>query len=218
MSKIERPKQISEVVLERLRSDIIDGTYKLGEKLSENQLVDIYGVTKAPIRAAFGRLQTEGLVEVRAQSGTYVFKPEPEYLTSLCHLRTALELEAARLALHVGQADCQKMLTDICLQMTDALEKGQQDKYQKLDTEFHLALFKAAQSPLLLATFEAQVSSTFAALRHRFSTVKTHNESSITEHLEIRDLVGAGNLTGLQEVLRRHIENTRAYYNIILTD
>jgi DNA-binding GntR family transcriptional regulator len=218
MTKIERPKQISEIVMDRLRSDIINGTYQLGEKLSENQLAEVYGVTKAPLRVAFRRLRTEGLVDIRAQSGTYVFKPDPAHLTTLCHLRTALELEAVRLALRTAQSDCHNQLGEICSQMVNALEHGQQDKYQKLDTEFHLAPFQAAQSPLLLSTFEAQVSSAFAALRHHFAKVETHNEASITEHLEICDLVGAGDLKSLHDVLRSHIENSRVYYDAILGD
>ncbi|AGI68636.1 GntR family transcriptional regulator [Octadecabacter antarcticus 307] len=216
MTMIERPKQISEIVTDRLRSDIVNGTYQLGEKLSEKLLSQIYGVTKAPIRAAFRRLQTEGLIDIRAQSGTYVFKLETQQLTSLCHLRTALELEAVHLALQTAQSDCHARLSNICLLMTNALKQGQQDKYQKLDTDFHLALFQAAQSPLLLSTFEAQVSSTFAALRHHFAKIEPQIEASMNEHIEICNLVKLGDLKSLNEVLRLHIENSRVYYNAVV--
>lgn len=216
-SRIERPKQLSEVVLDRLRAEIIDGTYALGEKLSESLLGDRYGVTKAPIRSAFAKLRTEGLVEVRPQSGTYVFEPNAELIANLCQLRVALELEAAYLALQDGQQKCHALLTDVCRSMGEALENGAQYRYQSLDTDFHRALFQAANSPLLSATYEARVSSSFAALRHRFSQVKEHNEASIAEHRQICDLVKAGDLPGVQQLLRTHIENTRVYYDIILT-
>ena len=215
-AKIERPKQISEVVLEQLRSDIVDNSFALGEKLSENTLAERYGVTKAPIRAAFGKLQSEGLVEVRPQSGTYVFEPDADFIAHLCQLRVALELEAAHLALTSAQMRCHALLSEVYQAMEDALEKGQQNRYQSLDTEFHRALLRAANSPLLSATYEAQVSSSFAALRHRFSQVREHNEASVTEHRQLCDLVKAGDLDGTQELLRRHIENTRVYFDIIL--
>lgn len=54
--KIERPKQVSEPVLERLRNDIIENRFALGEKIPEAQLSELYGVTKVTctpsIRAA----------------------------------------------------------------------------------------------------------------------------------------------------------------------
>lgn len=217
-TKIERPKQISDVVLERLRSDIVNTTFAFGEKLSENNLSESYGVTKAPIRAAIAKLQTEGLVEIRPQSGTYVFEPDPEFIKHLCQLRVALELEAAHLALKSAQERCHQILTGICSSMEDALEKGQQNRYQTLDTEFHLALLTAANSPFLMATYQSQVSSSFAALRHRFSEVQEHNEASINEHHELCELVEKGDLAGMQNLLRAHIENTRTYFDIILTN
>ena len=59
IGKIQKPKPVSELVLDRLRSDIIEANFELGEKISEAQLSKLYGVTKAPIRSAYIHLTTE---------------------------------------------------------------------------------------------------------------------------------------------------------------
>ena len=81
--KIERPKPVTELVIDRLRADIIENRFKLGEKISETQLAELYGVTKAPVRAAYIRLEAEGLLRVRPQSGTFVFRPTADELRAL---------------------------------------------------------------------------------------------------------------------------------------
>ncbi|MDB5473699.1 MAG: GntR family transcriptional regulator [Devosia sp.] len=214
--KIERPRKINEVVLERMRNDIISGAFQLGEKLSEQQLADGYGVTKAPVRAAFGRLQSEGLVEIRAQLGTFVFRPSRDSLTALCELRTALELEAARLSMLRAHGRLSKVVTDIYNQMLTALEHEGRVKYQHLDTSLHLVFFELAQSPYLRATYQAQVSSAFAALRHRFAQARSHNEASIIEHREIVEAVQTNDLSRLRLAVRKHVDHTQAYYDDFL--
>lgn len=214
--KIERPRQVSEVVLERLRTDIISGHFALGEKISEGQLSENYGVTKAPIRSAVSRLLAEGLVVVQPQSGTYVFKPSVEDLSALCELRIALELEATYLSMKRNYDELLASQTKICDHMKIALEQGAQDKYQRLDTKYHLSFFNYSSSPYLLETYEARVSNAFAALRFRFSQNKAHNEASIQEHREMCDYISERDYVSLAKAQRRHIQNTKTFYQELL--
>jgi len=214
--KIERPKQVSEVVLKRLRKDIVTGAFALGEKISETHVAEMYGVTKAPVRAAYVRLQAEGLVEIVPQSGTFVFAPSQDDLRALCELRIALELEAVHLSLLRNPEKLQAGVDGICTRMQDALAKGEQDRYQRLDTTLHLTLFDLANSLYLKETYEARISSAFAALRHRFGQEATHNSASIKEHLEIADRIRVRDVAGLSAILRQHIQNTEAFYDKIL--
>lgn len=166
--KIIKPKPVSELVLERLRADIVENKFALGEKISEANLALLYGVTKAPIRAAYIRLEAEGLLTIRAQSGTYVFQPTLAELRALCELRTALEVEAVQLALSRAPDQMGVFVTDICEQMQHCLDQGRLDRYQQLDTKLHDGIFTHAQSPLLKDTYVGRVSGPFAALRTRF--------------------------------------------------
>jgi DNA-binding GntR family transcriptional regulator len=195
--RAERPRPVSELVLDRLRRDIIENRFELGEKISEAQLSDLYGVTKAPIRSAYIRLEGEGLIDIRAQAGTFVFRPTVEAV------RLAMSRDPAGL-----KADFRRILTA----MEEALRVQSRDVYQQLDTELHLAILARANSPLLEKTYRTQVNGRFAALRYRFSQDQRHNANSIAEHRLLRDAVVADDLPELIRLMRAHIGNTEGYY------
>lgn len=216
--KIIRPPSVSELALERLRDDIVADVFKLGEKLSEGQLALRYGVTKAPIRAAFIRLQGEGLLDVRAQSGTFVFSPDISEVRALCELRIALETEAVALAMARNEEKLQRHLSDIFQRMEGCLKRNDKAGYQALDTEYHLAILNAAQSPMLESTYRAMVNSRFSALRTRLAVQRKHAENSYAEHKSLIELVGLGRMKEAQKLLRAHIGRTEEHYISMLRD
>jgi DNA-binding GntR family transcriptional regulator len=207
-----RPKSVSEVVLERLRSDIVTNRFALGEKISEGQLSEIYNVTKAPIRSAYIRLEAEGILEIRAQSGTYVFKPTAEELRALCELRTALELEALSLAMERNATKLQTEVAGILEAMEKQARAARVDEYQKLDTDLHKLFFENARSPFLLETYLSKVNSRFAALRTRFSQERKHIEHSLAEHRALAGVIEAGDVEHARSLLRAHIGYSEVYY------
>jgi DNA-binding GntR family transcriptional regulator len=214
--KIERPKQVSELVLERLRTDIIENRFALGEKISEAQLSELYGVTKAPIRSAYIRLEGEGLIQIRPQSGTFVFKPTVSELRALCELRTALEVEACRLAMLRDPAGLERDFRALLDGMAEAIRARSSDRYQTLDTDLHRSIFRRADSALLAATYETQVNSRFVALRWRFSRKAEHNDHSFAEHIALRDAVIDRDAERLVRLLRKHIDYTEDYYSSLV--
>jgi DNA-binding GntR family transcriptional regulator len=209
---VVRPKSVSEVVLERLRSDIIANHFALGEKISEGQLSEAYNVTKAPIRSAYIRLEAEGILEIRAQSGTYVFKPSAEELRALCELRAALEVEALMLAMDRNLRPLQVAVAGILTEMETHSQASRVDDYQKLDTELHKLFLENARSPFLLETYLTKVNSRFAALRTRFSQERQHIENSLAEHRALAAAIEAGDTVRACALLRAHIGYTEIYY------
>ena len=216
LDKIERPKPVSELVRDQLRADIISGRLELGAKISENHLSELYGVTKAPIRSAFIRLEAEGLLEIRAQVGTFVFSPAEEEVRALCELRTALELEALALAADRNFAELLRETELICGAMRNALTHGELATYQELDTALHLTIVRCANSPMLGEAYASGISGRFAALRTRFGARADHVAASSTEHYEICEAIAAGKIDHAQLMLREHIGHTRDYFARLL--
>jgi len=218
VQKIEKPKPISELVLERLRGDIIANRFALGEKISEAQLSELYGVTKAPIRTAYIRLEGEGLLTIQPQSGTFVFHPTVPELRALCELRIALELEALSLALSRNGELLEKQVDAILKEMAWALDQDNHDFYQQLDTRLHLAIVEHADSPLLAETYFGKVNSCFAALRTRFSREQAHNDYSMAEHKTIAESIRNRDSSQAVRLMREHIDYTEKYYRSLLKD
>jgi LacI family transcriptional regulator len=67
-----------EVVSQELRIEIAEGAFAPSNKLpSEAQLVERFGVSRPTVARALRDLQTEGLIERRAGSGTFVRSAQP---------------------------------------------------------------------------------------------------------------------------------------------
>ncbi|WP_051329465.1 GntR family transcriptional regulator [Geminicoccus roseus] len=216
---IDRPEQLTDLVLARLRQDIVEGALDLGERLSEQQLATRYRVTRAPVRSACIRLQGQGLVTIVPQRGIFVFDPSAQEVRALCELRAALELEAAALALARDRDGLLLALDRVIERMrpyTGDPARIAELGYQSLDSDFHLAILQAAASPMLLEAYRSTVNWRFSALRTRLARQSEHAGNSFREHLEIRDAVRQGDLPDLQARLRRHIDNTDRYYARLL--
>ena len=82
-----------------LRREILDGERPAGSRLVEQELCAQYGVARHSLRAALRALAAEGLIRVEPNRGARVAELSPGDIKGLYELRTALETEAARLAL-----------------------------------------------------------------------------------------------------------------------
>ncbi len=91
-------RNLSEKIYDCLRQDILTARIPSGEKLSEVQLAERFGVSRAPIRSAITRLQQAHLVQVRPQVGTIVSPISEEMIMNILEIRILLEPHAAQRA------------------------------------------------------------------------------------------------------------------------
>ena len=189
VAPIKRPAALNNIMLDRLREDIITGVFAFGTRLSEEMLSKLYGVTKAPVRSALVKLQAEGLLKIEPNRGAFVMDPSSEDVQALCELRVALEMEAARLAMKRDRARLAIELTEIVERMRPLSLRIKSQAYQSLDFEFHLAFFRAAHSNMLEEAYMLNVRSRFAALMNRLSHQVFLGKKSFEEHEKILDLV-----------------------------
>ncbi|MGA1289343.1 MAG: GntR family transcriptional regulator, partial [Rubrivivax sp.] len=78
---------------DRLREAIMRGDFTLGEALSELKLASAFGVSRTPVREALTTLQREGLIDIRPQSGSFVFLPSEEDVAELAEFRSMVEVQ-----------------------------------------------------------------------------------------------------------------------------
>lgn len=93
-------KTMGDWVYEKLREEICSLEIEPGTKLSEVQLAENLGVSRAPVKSALNRLAYDGLVEIKPQSGTIVTPISFKYADNIKEIRLLLEPYAARKAVH----------------------------------------------------------------------------------------------------------------------
>ena len=106
---------LAQTVVTRLRAALIDGRFLPDEKLNEESLSAMLGVSRTPVRSALHSLSAEGLLDYVPNRGYSVRSVDLEQVTSLFDVRGVLEGLAARLAAERGmdniqQASCREAL------------------------------------------------------------------------------------------------------------
>ena len=74
-----RDSSLRERVYRSIREDLASGVIAPTERLGEERLAELYGVSRTPVREALARLLSDGLIE-RDEHGLYPYRPRLEEL------------------------------------------------------------------------------------------------------------------------------------------
>lgn len=208
---IERPKLLTELAVDRIRSAIVVGRLQFGQALSESALAGMLGMSKTPVREALLRLRHEGLVEIHPQRGTFVFQPTEDEVTHICQFRAVIECEAlADAARHRHAALLDAMATSVA-RLTEAVTTGDSQAFPALDTEFHDLIVANSENAYLRTAYRL-IAAQVAAMRHRLPAEDDQIGHCQEEHGCVLDSVRAGDIRKAQSLLRAHIQSTRRSY------
>jgi DNA-binding GntR family transcriptional regulator len=126
------------------------GRFVPGERLKIRDVAATLGVGTMPVRAALLRLAAEGALSYSPNCGVSVPKLSRAEFDDVLQNRLLLEGEAAeRGALRVSDQDKQA-LRQLLQQMAHALRLPDAKAYLDANETFHLVLYRAAGSPLLM--------------------------------------------------------------------
>lgn len=145
-----------ETIHQTIRRRILIEEYFPGQKLSENALAREFGCSRTPVREALKRLESERLIEVRPQSGTYVRAVSTKDYTDLLEVRAYIEGLAFRLALERATDADIAGLDALVVSMDRVIAATPIDmqRYAELHFQFHHRLATVGGNELLGRMFE----------------------------------------------------------------
>jgi len=215
-------QQLTDQVIEHLKSVIASGKYGMGSKLpAEPQLMEDLGVGRSTVREAIRVLAHNGMLEVRQGDGTYVrsLPAEGEPLTQrlrragvreVQEVRRALELEIVRLAAERrGEKDL-KRIRECLKKRHEALKRKDIPAALDADISFHCAVAEAAGNEVLADLYRAFAISLRGALLTLWDgadsdpVVTGGLHQRLVEAIEARDAVQA--MTATAALLDHHGE------------
>ena len=136
-----RTASLADQVFEKLEDDIVYGVYKRGEILTELKLVEQLGVSRTPIREALRRLEQERLIKDSGK-GSVVLGITLEDLEDIMNIRQHVEGLAAYYAAQNASEEAKNKLRHISELQDFYFEKRDIDNLQKMDDQFHDALYE----------------------------------------------------------------------------
>ena len=210
------PESVASLTLstyERLRADVLSGTWTPGLKLGIESLREHYGTGATPIREALNRLAAEGWVQHMDQRGFVVTPVSEEALRELAKTRVWVETLALTQAMQASTPEWEEKVVLALHRLSKTPRSLSQENYlenpawEKLHREFHLALLSSCGSRWLLGFCEQLYDQ---AYRYRQLAMKTayKRRDESDEHKQVVDAVVAGNVAAACAALTHHYEKT----------
>ncbi|MEJ2024736.1 MAG: GntR family transcriptional regulator, partial [Deltaproteobacteria bacterium] len=124
--------------------------YEPGQKLVAEELSRQMGVSRIPIREAFGRLASRMLIRKTPQKGAVVTELSESNIREIQQLRLMLEVPAARKAAEHVSEEALNHLKAANQRYIDAWERFDADNLLLANKHFHCTLYKQANMPILM--------------------------------------------------------------------
>jgi DNA-binding GntR family transcriptional regulator len=194
------------LAVERLRQAILAGEMAPGQRLVEEELAGMLGVTRASLRAALFDLAADGLVERIPNRGARVRAVTLDEAIATTECRMALEgLCAAKAAERVTEPDAIR-LRRLGEEMQRCVADGELLKYSALNYELHRLVREIsgqAVATSLLERLNGQL------VRHQFqlSLRPGRPQASLPEHLAIIAAVAGRRPAEAEDATRRHLSS-----------
>jgi len=197
-------KSLTNLIFEKVRDDILNDVYTLGDKLVESKLADELGVSRTPVREALKQLELDGLVESIPNRGVIVKGLSDQDIYDIYSVRISIESIAAELAVERMTPDDLKALTDIYDLMEFFTMKNDSNKIFELNTQFHEKIYTCTKSRYLehiLKDFQIFIKST------RLESLKTKGrlEIALSEHKGILDAFKNHDKEAAKKAISKHI-------------
>jgi len=184
-----------------LASRIIAGEIEAGAKLRQDHIADEFGASHVPVREAFRRLESQGLVVSEPRRGVRVAGFSLDEVREVAEMRAALETLALRNAVpHLTRA--------ILDQAEEANRAGDRARdvqaWEKANRTFHRIILTPCGMPRLLNAIDDLHT---ASARFLFSGWRAEWEAPTDrDHRAILDALRAGNVETAVSTLARHVQ------------
>ncbi|MGB9700103.1 MAG: GntR family transcriptional regulator [Thermodesulfobacteriota bacterium] len=132
-----------------IRKAITRGRFAPGQRLSERELAEQYGISRTPIREAFRYLIQEGLIIYKPNSGYRIIPLSEDLARHIMVLREALEAVAARLVMQKDPKRTAQAMKKTLPKARSAYREGKLSDLIEANQNFHQRLVEKAGNPIL---------------------------------------------------------------------
>lgn len=134
-------------IYRELKRRIVFLDYEPGQSLREKDLIEEFGVSRTPVREAFIRLESDGLVRIFPNLGTIVTEVSFQQLKDVFEIRSYLVRLAGQLA---AARASQEELAELRKKIQQMKDEQDASNLMQLDSEVHELINKATKNEMLV--------------------------------------------------------------------
>lgn len=195
------PQSMTEIITGLLRKLILEGVIKSNEKLSTEDIAKKLNVSRSPVREAFRKLESEGLVKVLPQKGVIVASISIKEIQEIIEIRVCLERLSLELAFKNIKPEDDENLKSI-LQKHNT-EKDAIKVYE-LGMDFHECLYGISKNSELIKIV-SQIRGKFGRYLRLHRLLVLDKEYNQKHHGEILNAILQRNEEEAMNLLEKHI-------------
>lgn len=200
-------QNLSEQIANQLRDMIIQHHLAPGERIREREICKALDVSRTPLREAFQKLASEGLIELVPNRGAIIAAPSAAEIADMLQVLGVLEAFAGERACELVTQDEINEIKALQYEMLAAFSRGDRLQYFKLNQRIHLAIVKASRSDTVLS-LHSRLNARLYRIRYQSNLKNEKWGSAVKEHEDILSALEARDAMKLSHLLRQHLKST----------
>lgn len=214
---------MNEQVFEQMKQQIFNGEWRSGERLpSENELAELFGVSRITIRTALQKLSTLGLIETRRGEGSFVLDTTlgsclntlvptaflSNNIIEIQEFRLMVESSAAHMA---AKRATKEDIADLRARL-EKMRSLQNDLYAlaQEDFAFHNQIGLITGNALMIRTYSILTDVLLTAMEEVVAHMGP--DAGLYYHAQIVDAIEAHDSQLAYNTMQKHIESNIASY------
>ncbi|CUH50723.1 GntR family transcriptional regulator [Shimia marina] len=174
-----------------------------GAKLREDEVGEIFGVSRTIVRQALRAMAHEGLVTIERNRGAFVARPSIKQAREVFEARALLEPQTARAAAERATPEDIAQLERHITAEHDALDRGEAGVALKLSGDFHMSIARIADQKIIEDFLRQLISRSSLVIalywRRRNALCESHAHHALINALRMGDGDGA------EELMKGHL-------------
>lgn len=192
-----------------VKERILAGEFADGTMLSEGQIAAELAVSRTPVREAFVQLEIQGLLRLYPKRGALVVPVSREEIDAVIETRWVLERHGLERALERRDAEVVAGMRAVIAEQERLVAAGDFAGFVDQDREFHRVAVAATQNAILIGLYDSIAERQRRMIRRYVGSGE--DAATVTgEHAAITDALQAGVPGPTLELLRAHVDRTRA--------
>ncbi|MCO7174783.1 GntR family transcriptional regulator [Sporolactobacillus kofuensis] len=207
---------LGERIANELRLKILENSIKPGEVLSENQIAQLYGTSRSPVRDAMKALSNDGLIHLE-RMGAVVLGLSQKDVQELYDIREMIENFAQQ---RVSRKDMSTVLHSLCLtidQMELAARYDMHSNFAYYDLTFHETIIRHARHQRILNLWNGMRPLIMAIIlvttEDVFAHGTEHTEWVIDKHRKIVRAMQTGTSETIEKSVGRYFDDSKRTLN-----
>jgi DNA-binding GntR family transcriptional regulator len=199
---------LAEDLYARVKDEIFDFRLLPGQRFTETEMAQRYGVSRTPVRDALYRLKREGFLEVAFRSGWSVRPLDFEMFDELYDMRIVLETAAIERICHLEDLSALTPLARVW-RTGPAARCREPREVSRLDEAFHVSLVEAAGNREM-ARVHRELTEKIRVVRRLDFLKPRRIEATYDEHAAILELIMRRCEADASQLIRAHILESKS--------